>query len=150
MMIGYLNKPAETAETMRNEWLHTGDIGRRDEEGYIYILDRKKDMIISGGWNVYPKEIEVTLHEHEAVADVAVIGVPDPNWGEAVKAIVVLHPGKTATDEELIQFCKERKGSIKAPKSVEFVDHVPLTSVGKHDKKALRERYWKEEKRRVH
>jgi fatty-acyl-CoA synthase len=150
MMIGYLNKPEETAETMRNGWLHTGDVGRRDEEGYIYILDRKKDMLISGGWNVYPKEIEATLHEHPAVADVAVIGVPDPNWGEAVKAIVVLHSGKAVTDEELIQFCKERKGSIKAPKSVEFVDHIPLTSVGKHDKKALRERYWREEKRRVH
>jgi acyl-CoA synthetase (AMP-forming)/AMP-acid ligase II len=150
MMIGYLNKPEETAETMRNGWLHTGDVGRRDEEGYIYILDRKKDMIISGGWNVYPKEIEATLHEHPAVADVAVIGVPDPNWGEAVKAIVVLHSGKTATGDELIQFCKEKKGSIKTPKSVEFVDHIPLTSVGKHDKKALRERYWKAEKRRVH
>ena len=150
MMIEYLNKPEETAETMRNGWLHTGDVGRRDEEGYVYILDRKKDMLISGGWNIYPKEIEATLHEHEAVADVAVIGVPDPNWGEAVKAIVVLHSGKTATAEEITKFCKEKKGSIKAPKSVEFVDSIPLTSVGKHDKKALRDRYWGDEKRRVH
>ena len=113
-------------------------------------MDRKKDMIISGGWNVYPKEIEATLHEHPAVADVAVIGVPDPSWGEAVKAIVVLHAGKTATAEELIQFCKGRKGSIKTPKTVDFVDHIPLTSVGKHDKKALRDSYWKGERRRVH
>ena len=150
MMNGYLNKPEETAKTMKNGWLHTGDIGRRDEDGYVYILDRKKDMVISGGWNIYPKEIEATIHEHPAVADVAVVGVPDPNWGEALKAVVVLHPGKKATAEEIIQFCKERKGSIKAPKSVDFVDQIPLTSVGKHDKKALRERYWHGEKRRVH
>jgi len=150
MMNGYLNKPEETAQTMRNGWLHTGDIGRRDEEGYVYILDRKKDMVISGGWNIYPKEIEATIHEHHAVADVAVIGVPDPKWGEALKAVVVLHSGKKATAEEIIQFCKERKGSIKAPKSVDFVDQIPLTSVGKHDKKGLRELYWHGEKRRVH
>ena len=149
-MNGYLNKPEETAETLKNGWLHTGDVGRRDEDGYVYILDRKKDMIISGGWNVYPKEVEVTIHEHEAVADVAVIGVPDPSWGESVKAVVVLHQGKTATAEEIIQFCKERKGSIKTPKSVDFVEAMPLTSVGKHDKKALRDIYWGEQKRRVH
>ncbi len=150
MMKGYLNKPEETAQAMKGGWLHTGDIGRRDEEGYVYILDRKKDMVISGGWNIYPKEIEATLHEHPAVADVAVIGIPDPKWGEALKAFVVLHSARTATAEEIIQFCKERKGSIKAPKSVEFVDQIPLTSVGKHDKKALRDRYWGAEKRRVH
>ena len=150
MMKGYLNKPEETAQAMKGGWLHTGDIGRRDEEGYVYILDRKKDMVISGGWNIYPKEIEATLHEHPAVADAAVIGIPDPKWGEALKAFVVLHSARTATAEEIIQFCKERKGSIKAPKSVEFVDQIPLTSVGKHDKKALRDRYWGAEKRRVH
>ncbi len=150
MMLGYLNKPEETAKTMKNGWLHTGDVGRRDSEGYVYILDRKKDMVISGGWNVYPKEIEATIHEHPAVADVAVIGVPDPSWGEALKAVVVRHPGKAVTAEEIIQLCKDRKGSIKAPKSVDFVDQIPLTSVGKHDKKALRERYWHGEKRRVH
>ncbi|MCX5999918.1 MAG: AMP-binding protein [Chloroflexi bacterium] len=150
MMIEYLNKPRETAETMKNGWLHTGDIGRRDEKGFIYIMDRKKDMIISGGWNVYPKEIEAALHEHPAVADVAVIGVPDANWGESVKAFIVLHAGKTATAEQIMQFCKERKGSIKTPKSVEFIDQIPLTSVGKHDKKVLRDKYWKGEKRRVH
>jgi fatty-acyl-CoA synthase len=150
MMNGYLNKADETAQTMRNGWLHTGDIGRRDEQGYVYILDRKKDMVISGGWNIYPKEIEATIHEHPAVADVAVVGVPDPKWGEALKAVLVLHSGKDATAEEIIQFCKERKGSIKAPKSVDFVDQIPLTSVGKHDKKGLREQYWRGEKRRVH
>jgi len=149
-MNGYLYKPEETAETMKNGWLHTGDIGRRDEDGYVYILDRKKDMIISGGWNVYPKEIEATIHEHEAVADVAVIGVPDPSWGESVKAVIVLRQGKTATAEEIIQFCKERKGSIKTPKTVDFIDAIPLTSVGKHDKKALRDSYWGEQRRRVH
>ncbi len=148
-MLGYLNKLQETAETIKNGWLHTGDIGRRDEEGYVYILDRKKDMLISGGWNIYPKEIEATLHEHPAVSDVAVIGVPDPNWGEAVKAFVVLHAGKQAGADELVQFCKDRKGSIKAPKSVEFIDRIPLTSVGKHDKKALRDKYWGGQKRRV-
>ncbi len=150
MMNGYLNKPEETGKTMKNGWLHTGDIGRRDADGYVYILDRKKDMVISGGWNIYPKEIEAAIHEHPAVADVAVVGVPDANWGEALKAVVVLHSGKTATAEEIMQFCKERKGSIKAPKSVDFVDQIPLTSVGKHDKKALREKYWHGQTRRVH
>ena len=150
MMNGYLNKPEETAETLKNGWLHTGDIGRRDDDGYVYILDRKKDMVISGGWNVYPKEVEATLHEHPAVSDAAVIGVPDPNWGESVKAVVVLRAGKTATEEEIIKFCKDRKGSIKSPKSVDFVEQIPLTSVGKHDKKALRARYWGDQKRRVH
>jgi fatty-acyl-CoA synthase len=150
MMKGYLNKPEETRQTVKNGWLHTGDVGRRDEEGYVFILDRKKDMVISGGWNIYPKEIEATIHEYPAVADVAVVGVPDPKWGEALKAVVVLHSGKKATAEEIIQFCKDRKGSIKAPKSVDFVDQIPLTSVGKHDKKALREKYWHGEKRRVH
>lgn len=149
-MLGYLSKPEETAETLKNGWLHTGDIGCRDEDGYVFILDRKKDMVISGGWNIYPKEIESTIHEHEAVADVAVIGIPDPKWGESVKACVVLHQGKTATAEEIIRFCKEKKGSVKTPKSVEFTDSIPLTSVGKHDKKALRARYWGDEQRRVH
>jgi fatty-acyl-CoA synthase len=147
--LGYVNKPDETAATIRDGWLCTGDLGRRDEEGYLYIVDRKKDMLISGGFNVYPKEVEQVLFSHPAVADACVIGVPDAKWGEAVKAVVVLTDGSHADPEDLIAHVKERKGSVMAPKSVEFVDAIPLTSVGKHDKKALRERYWSGRERAV-
>lgn len=150
VMVEYYKKPEMTAETLRNGWLHTGDLARQDEEGYIYIVDRKKDMIISGGVNIFPREIEDILHKHPAVADVAVIGVPDDKWGEAVKAVVTLHPNKSVTAQELIDFCKKAKGSLTSPKSVDFVDSIPLTPLSKHDKKALREKYWKGLARRVH
>jgi fatty-acyl-CoA synthase len=149
VMLGYVNKPEETAAAIRNGWLCTGDVGRRDEEGYYYIVDRKKDMVISGGFNVYPKEVEQVLFSHPAVADACVIGVPDSKWGEAVKAVVVSSDGASVDASTLIAYVKERKGSVMAPKSVELVDAIPLTSVGKHDKNALRARYWGERERAV-
>ena len=142
MMHGYFKNPEVTAETIKNGWLHTGDIARQDEEGFLYIVDRKKDMIVSGGFNIFPREIEDVLFEHPAVKGAAVIGVPHEKWGEEVKAIVVLHEGKSATGEELIKFVKERKGSLMAPKTVEFWDAIPLTNLGKLDKKAMRTKYW--------
>lgn len=150
VMEGYLKKPELTVETLRGGWLHTGDLARWDEEGFLYIVDRKKDMIISGGFNIYPREIEDVLHEHPSVRDVCVIGVPHEKWGEEVKAIVVLYKDKPVTEEELIKFVKEKKGSLAAPKTVEFWESIPLTNLGKHDKKAIRERYWKGKERMVH
>ena len=148
-MLGYLKNPEATAEALKDGWVHTGDIGRQDEDGFIYLVDRKKDMIVSGGFNVFPKEIEDILHLHPAVAQAAVVGVPDDKWGEAVKAVVKLKPGQTATQEELIALCKEKKGSVMAPKSVDFVDSIAVTPLGKPDKKAIREPYWKDRARRV-
>ncbi len=140
--VGYVNKPEETAAALREGWLCTGDVGVRDEDGYYYLVDRKKDMIVSGGFNVYPKEVEQALFAHPAVRDVCVVGVPDERWGEAVKAVVVPAEGAQPDPQELMAFVKERKGPVLAPKSVDFVEAIPLTTVGKHDKKAVRERYW--------
>jgi len=149
MMHGYFKNPEVTAETIKDGWLHTGDIAKQDEEGFLYIVDRKKDMIVSGGFNIFPREIEDVLFEHPSVKGAAIIGVPHAKWGEEVKAVVVLHEGESVTDEELIQFVKDRKGSLMAPKSVEFWDEIPLTNLGKVDKKVMRERYWKDQERRV-
>ncbi len=149
VMEGYWKQPDLTEETFRGAWLHTGDIGRFDEDGYLYIVDRAKDMIISGGFNVYPREIEDVLAEHPAVALSAVIGVPDEKWGEAVTAFVVRAPGAEVTTEQLSAFVRERKGKVHAPKRVEFVDQIPLTPVGKIDKKQLRADYWKDRERAV-
>ena len=155
VMNGYWNKPEQTAEAFRYGWLHTGDIAREDEQGFYTIVDRKKDMIVSGGFNVFPREIEDVLATHPAVSASAVVGVPDPKWGEAVKAVVVLRSSTataaelTATAAELIALVKERKGSHYAPKSVDFADAIPLTAVGKPDKKALRARYWLDATRQV-
>ncbi|MGE5129090.1 MAG: AMP-binding protein [Sphingomonadaceae bacterium] len=142
VMPGYWNKPEETARALRHGWLYTGDLARRDADGFIYIVDRSKDMIITGGFNVYPREVEDVLTHHPAVAAAAVIGVPDAKWGEAVKAVVVLKPGARAQAEELIALVREHKGPVQAPKSVEFADALPLTGLGKLDKKALRAKYW--------
>ena len=147
-MDGYFEDPETTREAIRDGWLHTGDLACRDAEGFLYIVDRAKDMIISGGFNIYPREIEDVLFEHSAVKETAVIGVPHEKWGEAVKAIVVLHEGKTATEEELIAFVKERKGKLAAPKSVEFRNSIPLTNLGKVDKKKIREPFWQGRERR--
>jgi fatty-acyl-CoA synthase len=149
VMESYWNRPAETEETLKGGWLHTGDVARADEEGYLYIVDRKKDMIITGGFNVYPREVEDALTAHPGVAMAAVIGVPDPKWGEAVTALVVRRAAATVAGEELIRLVKEKKGSTQAPKRVEFVDALPLTAVGKVDKKALRARYWAGQARQV-
>lgn len=149
MMHGYFKNPPATAETIRDGWLHTGDIAKQDKEGFLYIVDRKKDMIISGGFNIFPREIEDVLFEHPAVKGAAVVGVPHEKWGEEVKAIVVLHPNRNVTEQELIRFVKERKGSLLAPKTVEFWDEIPLTNLGKLDKKAMRAKFWQGRERMV-
>jgi fatty-acyl-CoA synthase len=152
VMAGYHGKPEQTAEAFAGGWLHTGDIGRLDSEGFLYIVDRKKDMVVTGGFNVFPREVEDVLSHDPAVAQVAVIGVPDERWGEAVKAVVVLKPGVEGTEalkEALIARVKDAKGSVQAPKSVDFADRIPLTPVGKPDKKALRATYWEGHARRV-
>jgi acyl-CoA synthetase (AMP-forming)/AMP-acid ligase II len=142
VMKGYYKAPDKTAETIIDGWLHTGDIGHLDAEGYLYVTDRKKDMLITGGFNVYPSEVEQVIWAHPAVQDCAVIGVPDPQWGEAVKAVVELNPGQSVTAEELIALCKEKLGSVKAPKSVEFTAALPRSTIGKVLKKDLRAGYW--------
>ena len=141
LMSGYLNKPEETAAAFEGDWLHTGDVAVRSPDGFLRIVDRKKDMIVTGGFNVYAREVEDVLVEHPFVQQAAVFGVPDPKWGEAVKAVVVLTPGQTVAADELIALVRDRKGSVQAPKTVEFVDAIPLSSVGKPDKKALRMKY---------
>ncbi|MCW1430946.1 AMP-binding protein [Novosphingobium sp. JCM 18896] len=138
VMDGYRDNPELNAETFRDGWLHTGDVAVRDPGGFLRIVDRTKDMIVTGGFNVYPREIEDIIGEHPAVAQVAVIGVPHPKWGEAVKAFVVLKPGTRADPAELTAPVAARKGSFQAPKAVEFVETIPQTPVGKPDKKALR------------
>jgi fatty-acyl-CoA synthase len=142
VMKGYWNKPEQTEEALAGGWLHTGDVARADDEGYLTIVDRKKDMIVSGGFNVFPREVEDVLSSHPAVSAVAVIGVPDDKWGEAVKAVVVLRPGAEVSPDDLAALVKERKGAIHAPKSVDFVDAIPLSPLGKPDKRALRAGYW--------
>ena len=149
VMAEYWQRPDETAATLRNGWLHTGDIARADERGYLFILDRKKDMIVSGGFNIYPREVEDVLSAHAGVAMVAVIGVPDAKWGEAVTALVVPRAGARPDPDELIALVKARKGSAHAPKHIEVVDALPTTAVGKVDKKALRARFWAGQKRMV-
>ncbi len=149
VMQGYWKQPALTAAALAGGWLRTGDMAIRDDEGFFYIVDRKKDMIVSGGFNVFPREIEDVLATHPAVSAAAVIGVPDPKWGEAVKALVVPKPGAALEPTDLIALVRERKGPVYAPKSVEFLDALPLTPVGKADKKALRARYWAGQTRRV-
>ncbi|MGY1814948.1 AMP-binding protein [Blastococcus sp. SYSU D00820] len=150
VMQGYDGLPEETAAALAGGWLHTGDVARRDPEGFLTIVDRTKDMIVSGGFNVYPREVELVLGTHPAVGTSAVICVPDERWGEAVTALVVLRPGARASAEELIALVRERKGSVHAPKAVHFLDELPLTAVGKPDKKALRARYWSADGRQVH
>ncbi len=149
MMTGYYDNPEATGDTIKDGWLYTGDIAKQDSEGYLYIVDRKKDMIISGGYNVYPREIEDVLFEHPSVKNAAVIGVPHEKWGEEVKALVVLKEGADVTSEDIISFVKEKKGGLVAPKSVEYIDAIPLTNLGKVDKKHLREKFWKDKDRMV-
>ena len=150
VMKGYWNKPEETARALRHGWLYTGDLARRDADGFLYIVDRSKDMIISGGFNVFPREVEDVLSADPAVASAAVIGVPDAKWGEAVKALVVLKPGAQVSAESLIARVRDAKGAVQAPKTIEFVDSLPVTGLGKLDKKAIRARYWDGQQRAVH
>ncbi|HXH09155.1 MAG TPA: fatty acid--CoA ligase [Alphaproteobacteria bacterium] len=151
IMVGYWNNPQGTAEVLRDGWLHTGDLATADEEGYIYIVDRQKDMIITGGENVFSTEVENVLYTHPAILEAAVVGVPDEQWGEAIKAIVVLKPGASATEEEIIAYCRSRIAHFKAPRSVDFFEGaLPKSGSGKILKRELREKYWAGHARRVH
>ena len=149
LMKGYWNMPEATAEALRGGWMHTGDAGIIDDEGYVYIPDRVKDMIVSGGENVYPNVVESMLFQHPSVADVAVIGVPDEQWGETVKAVVVLRDGASATDDEIMDFCRGKLGGFERPRSVDFIDALPRNATGKVLKRELREPYWEGYDRRV-
>ncbi len=148
-MLGYWNRPEETARTIRNGWLHTGDAGYLDADGYVYIHDRVKDMIISGGENVYPAEVESALSEHPAVGEVAVIGVPDEKWGEAVKAVIVRRPGAALSADELIAWARTRIAGFKTPRSVDFAEMLPRNASGKLLKRELRAPYWEGRSRQV-
>jgi fatty-acyl-CoA synthase len=154
VMDGYWKRPEATAEAFRGGWLHTGDVAIRDTEGYLYIVDRTKDMIISGGFNIYPREVEDALMAHHAVASAAVIGIPDDKWGEAVKAFVVLKPGADhdaaqLQAQELQAHVKAKRGAPWSPKSIDFIDAIPVTGLGKIDRKALRAPYWEGRSRGV-
>ena len=147
---GYYNLPEATAEIRRYGWHHTGDVGYMDEDGYVYIVDRKKDMIISGGFNVFCAEVESGIMALPQVQECAVIGVPDEKWGEAVKAIVVCRAGETLTEADVIAHCKAKLGGVKSPKSVEFWPEIPKTAAGKLDRKAMRKPFWLNADREVH
>ena len=152
VMEGYNGLPEQTEAAFAGGWLHTGDVGRYDDEGFLHIVDRKKDMIVTGGFNVFPREIEDVISAHPAVAQVAVVGVPDERWGESVKAVVILRPGHEGSEAlaaELQAAVKEAKGSVQSPKSVDFVSSIPLSPLGKPDKKALRKQFWGDQARGV-
>ena len=149
VMKGYWNKPDATAASIRDGWMRTGDAAYMDEDGYVFIYDRVKDMIVTGGENVYPAEVENALFGHPSIADAAVIGVPDDTWGEAVKAIVVLKPGAPPDVADIIAWARARIANFKAPKSVDFVDAIPRNLSGKILRRELREPYWKGRDRRV-
>ena len=149
VMQGYLDRPEENKKALRDGALYTGDVGYRDAAGYCYIVDRNKDMIISGGFNVYPSEVEQVLWRHEAVLDCAVIGVPDEKWGEAVKAVVQLKPGASVSEDALRAHCREVLAAYKAPKTIEIWDDLPRSLLGKVLKREIRERYWQGQARRV-
>ncbi|MBT8358430.1 MAG: AMP-binding protein, partial [Deltaproteobacteria bacterium] len=138
VMKGYWQMPEETADTLKDGWLYTGDIAKMDEEGYFFIVDRKKDMIISGGLNVYPRDIEEVFYEHPKVMEATAIGVPHPSRGEQVKVFVVLCEGETATEEELLEYCKDKLATFKLPTMIEFREELPKTNVGKILKKDLK------------
>jgi len=146
---GYWREPELSAAALVDGWLHTGDLARMDERGYLYIVDRKKEMIISGGFNVYPTEIEQVLYRHPAIYEACVIGVPDPTWGEAIKAVIVLRSGHAVTDAELIEHCRVHLADFKKPRSVDFVSELPKNANGKLSRKDVKERYWAGQARRV-
>jgi acyl-CoA synthetase (AMP-forming)/AMP-acid ligase II len=149
-MMGYLNKPEETNKTLRNGWVHTRDIGRMDEDGYVFLVDRKGDMIISGGENVYPGEVEQVLYQHPAVMEACVFGIPDEKWGESVTAAIAVKPGLEVTESELIAFCKERLAKYKSPQKIAFYNSLPKSAMGKILRKELRAPFWKEQERGIH
>ncbi len=149
LMEGYWNLADETEASLKNRWLYTGDMGRLDENGYLYIVDRKHDMIISGGKNIYPREVEELLYQHEDVIEAVVIGVPDDYWGESVRAIVVKKEGSNISEKDLIDYCRENIASYKKPRRVEFRKSLPKSPTGKILKRSIREEYWKQKERKV-
>lgn len=149
MMRGYWNLPSATADTLVDGWLHTGDAGHLDDEGFLYISDRLKDMIVSGGENIYPREVEEVIGRMPDVAEAAVVGVPDERWGETVKACVVLQPDRAVTEAEVIAWCRERLAAYKSPRSVDFLDALPRNPSGKVLKRELRQPYWRNQARQV-
>ncbi len=142
VMREYYKNPAESKEVARHGWRHTSDVGVKDERGYVTIVDRIKDMIVSGGFNIYPAQIEAVIQGHDAVMDCAVVGVPDEKWGEAVKAVVQLKPGRTVSADEVIDLCREKLGGVYTPKSVEFWTDLPRSAVGKLLRREVRDKYW--------
>jgi acyl-CoA synthetase (AMP-forming)/AMP-acid ligase II len=146
---GYWNQPAATADVMRDGWYRTGDAGYRDSEGLLYIVDRLKDMIVTGGENVYSGEVEQAVQKHPAVRMCAVIGIPDARWGEIVTAIVIPAEGRSVTAEDIITHCRSLIANYKVPKSVHFVQSLPMTAAGKVLKRAIREQFWKDVDRAV-
>ena len=136
---GYYKKPEETAHAIRDGWFYTGDIGYMDDEGYLFIVDRKKDMIIAGGYNIYPRDIDEVLYGHPKIQEACAIGPPDPYRGETVKAFIVPKPGETLTEEEVIAYCKEKLAAYKVPRQVEFMEDLPTSTIGKVVRRKLRE-----------
>ena len=145
----YKGDRAKTEANRRNGYFTVGDVGYFDEDGFLYLCDRKIDMIISGGVNIYPAEVEAALHAHPAVRDAAVIGVPDSHWGESVKAVVVLQPGAAASEQELIEWCRARLADYKRPRSVDFAAELPRDQAGKLLKRKIRDGYWEGAGRRI-
>ena len=150
LMQGYYKRDDLTAEVLKDGWFYTGDIGQQDEEGFVYIVDRKKDMIISGGMNVYSVEVEKVVNQHPSVKMSACIGVPDDDWGEAVLVFVKLEEGQEASEDDIIAFCKERTSKYMVPKKILFQDQFPLTQIGKIDKKQLKSNFWQDQSRMIH
>jgi acyl-CoA synthetase (AMP-forming)/AMP-acid ligase II len=149
-MLGYWRQPEETAQAIRDGWFHTGDLGTWDTERTINLVDRKKDVIISGGENISSIEVEDTLYHHPAILECCVIGVPSEKWGETVKAIVVRRQDQEATEADIIRFCRDHLAHFKCPTSVEFVESLPRTTTGKLQKYVIRAPYWEGYERRVH
>jgi acyl-CoA synthetase (AMP-forming)/AMP-acid ligase II len=148
-MIGYWRNEEQTKIALKNGWVHTRDMGYMDELGYVFLVDRKGDMIISGGFNIFPREIEELLNTHPAVLEVAVVGVPDEEWGESVKAVVSLKAGQKATEKELIDYCKKTLTGYKRPKSIDFLPELPRNNTGKIDKKTIKAKYWEGRARKI-
>lgn len=148
-MVGYWRRPDLTEQTIRDGWMWTGDIAVWDEDGYVFIVDRAKDMIISGGENIYSTQVEAAIHQHPGVLESAVFGVPDDEWGESVKAVVVMKPGVTATEQEIIAVAKQHLASYQKPRTVDFVESLPKAPTGKILKRELRDPYWSEAEKKV-
>jgi acyl-CoA synthetase (AMP-forming)/AMP-acid ligase II len=149
VMMGYWKKPEQTAAALQGGWLHTGDIGRMDEEGYLYLIDRKADMIVTGGENVYPAETENVLYKHPRVQECVVVSAPDERWGERVQAVVVLRPGPPVAEGELVEFCRKSLASYKCPKKIEFWDALPKSAVGKLLRRDVKAKFWEGRDRRI-